>query len=101
MLSGRAIVLGLIHRIRIQHTVLFQIVGHCVLGQKWRLQRDFGADPFALCMRDLSGVFADSAGTEPWAKGGSLNFIELAEFLPGFISHRAGDVDLQFHDGHE
>jgi len=69
-------------------------MGNGVLRQKWRLQPDFGADPFALQMRGVGGMFAFFVAAKLSSKGGTLNLIELANLAPGGIADGAGDVNL-------
>ena len=51
-------------------------------------------------MRQVGGVFADSARSEFRTESGALDFVELAEIAPSLIAYGAGDIDLQFHDCH-
>jgi len=69
-------------------------MGNGVLRQKWRLQPDFGADPFALQMRGVRGMFAFFVAAKLRSKGSTLNLIELANLAPGGIADGAGDVNL-------
>ena len=67
---------------------------HGVLRQKRRLEPDFGADPFALGVRSVSGMIAASAAAELRAEVGALNLIELVDLAPRLVADRAGDIDF-------
>jgi len=82
------------HHVCVEYAVLLQIVRNCILGEKRRLQPDFSADPFAFLMLRLERVIAASAAAKLRAKIRALNLVELLEFTPGLIAHRARDIDL-------
>ena len=67
---------------------------HRVLGQQRRLQADFGPDPFALAVRRFGRMIATASAAELRAEVSGLNLIELADFSPGFVGDRSGDVDF-------
>ena len=79
---------------------MFEVVGHGVLGQERGLQADFGADPFAFAVRLIWGVIAAAAAAELRAEVRGLDLIEVLQFAPGLVTYRAGDVDLEFQNGH-
>jgi hypothetical protein len=65
------------------------------LGQKWCLEANFGADPFAFSVGSVGCVITAAAATKLRAKVGGLNLIELANFFPGGIADRARNVDFE------
>ena len=85
---------GLFH-VGVEDALLLQIVRHGILGQERRLQADFGADPFAFCVRGVGRVVAASAAAELRAEIGGLDLIELVNLLPGLVAYGAGDVDFE------
>jgi hypothetical protein len=86
--------LWLLHNIGIKHPVLLQIMRDCVLSQKRRLQADFSADPFSFVVGSVERMVTTSATAELGAEIRTLNLVELLESAPGFIAHRAGNIDL-------
>jgi len=86
-------VVGLFH-ICVQNAFLLKVVRHGVLGQKRRLETDFGADPFAFGMGCVGRMVAAAATAELRAEIGGLDLVELADFFPSCVAHRAGDVDF-------
>src|SRR5271168_4788290 len=74
---------------------------HGVLGQKRRLQPDFGSNPLALGVRRIRGMIAAPAAPELWTEVGALNLVKLLDLAPGLIAHGAGNIDLQFQYRHE
>src|SRR5215469_4013928 len=92
-------VCSLLH-IGVEDAILFQVVGHRVLGQKRRLQADFGADPFAFAVRLVGCVIAAAPTAKLRPEVGGLDLLEMIEFSPGCIANGARDVDLQLEDGH-
>jgi hypothetical protein len=84
----------------VEHAFLLQVVRHGVLGQKRRLQPDFGADPLPLGMGSIGPVVASSAAAELWAEVCALNLIKLTDLAPCGIADGAGDIDLELQDGH-
>lgn len=86
-------VLGLFH-ICVEDAFLFQVVRHGILGQKRCLEADFGADPFAFSVGSVGWVVATAAAAELRAEVGGLDLVELTDFFPGCVAHRAGDVDF-------
>ena len=89
-----------IFHVGIEHAFLLQIMRNRILGQKWRQQPDFGADPFAFCVGSVRRVVAAASTAELWAKVGALKLFELLDLMPGFIAHGSGYVNFQFHDWH-
>jgi len=89
----------LVH-VGIEDARLLKIMRHGVLGQKGRLEPDFGADPFAFTVWSVRRMVATSAAAELWAEFGALDLIELLDFLPGGVADGAGDVDFQVKDAH-
>ena len=81
--------------IGVEDPFLFKVVGHRVLRQERGLEADFGADPFAFCVRRVGGMVAASAAAELRAEVGALDLIELADLAPGGVAHRSGDIDLE------
>src|ERR1700730_820121 len=45
-----------LHDVSVKHSILFEIMRNRVLGQKWRLEADFGPDPFALGVRSIGCI---------------------------------------------
>jgi len=86
-------VVGLFH-VSVEDAFLFQVVRHGVLGEKRRLEADFGADPFAFGVGSVGWVVAASAAAELRAEVHRLDLVELADFFPGGVAHCAGDVDF-------
>jgi hypothetical protein len=91
---------SLLLHIGIEHSFLFQIMRHRVLRQKWRLQADFGTDPFAFGVRRIRSVIATAAAAELRSKIGGLDLVELVDLTPGLVAYRAGNVDLEFQNRH-
>lgn len=81
--------------ISVEHAFLLEVMGHSVLGQKWRLQPDFGADPFAFRVRSVRRMVAATSTAELGTEIRALNLIELADLTPGGIAYSSRDVDLQ------
>jgi hypothetical protein len=84
----------------VEDAFLLEIMGHGVLGEKWRLEPDFSADPFALAVWGVGRMIAASATAELRAEVGALDLLELLDLLPGRVTHGAGDIDLQVQDAH-
>lgn len=80
--------------IGVQNAFLFQVVGHGVLGKKWCLKVDFGANPFAFGVRGVGRVVAVASTAELRAEVGGLDLIELPDFAPSLVPDRAGNVDF-------
>lgn len=99
--TARVLVKSLVLHIRVEHALLLQVMGHGVLGQKGRLQSDFGADPFAFGMGGVGRMVAASAAAELGTEVRALKLIELLDLLPGGIADRAGDVDFKLENGHK
>ena len=78
----------------VEHAFLFQVVRHRVLGQKRRLEPDFGANPFALPMGRIGRMIAASSAAKLWAEVGGLNLVELIDLTPGGIAYRTRDIDF-------
>jgi hypothetical protein len=64
------------------------------LSQKWRLEPNLGADPFAFVVGCVERMIAPSATAELRTEIRTLDLIELFEFAPGFIAHRARNIDF-------
>src|ERR1700685_382573 len=90
----------LILRVGVQHALLFQVVRNRVLRQKRRRDLNFSANPFAFGVWSVGRMIAASTAAELRAELGALNLIELLDLTPGFIAHRAGDIDLQSNPRH-
>src|ERR1017187_943391 len=71
-----------------------------ILGQKRRLELDFGSDPFAFGVRRIRSVIAASAAAKLRAEVGALDLVERLDLAPGFVTDSSGDVDFQSHDQH-
>src|SRR5271165_4739465 len=71
-----------------------------VLRQKWRLEPDFGADPFSLGVGRIRLVLAEPAAAELWPELRTLNLIELLDLPPGFVADSSGNINFQSHDRH-
>ena len=78
----------------VQHTVLLQVMRDCILRQKRRLQPDFSADPFAFGVRRVQRVVATSSAAKLRTEIRALDLIKLTDLAPGFVAHRARDIDL-------
>src|ERR1035441_9494765 len=103
----------LLYDIGVEHALLLQIMRNGILGQKWRLEPDFGSDPGAFgisvppCFAWRHGrggrghmAWEESAAAELGTEVGALNLIELLDLAPGFVAYRTGYVDFQSHDRH-
>ena len=86
-------VVGLFH-ICVQNSFLLEVVRHGVLGEKRRLEADFGADPFAFGMGCVGRVVTAAATAELRAEIGRLDLVKWMDFFPGCVAHRAGDIDF-------
>jgi|SRR5579862_3715278 len=84
--------------VRVENSLLLQIMRHGVLGQKRRLKPDFGAYPFALAMRLIRRMVAASAASELRSEVSRLDLVELPDLAPRRIANGTGDVDLEFQD---
>jgi len=85
----------------VEDTFLLEIVRHGVLGQKRRLEPDFGANPFTFAMWCAGRMVAASAAAELRAEIGALDLIELADLLPSGVAHRVGHVDFEVQHAHD
>ena len=84
--------------ISVEHALLLQVVRHGVLGQKRRLEADFGSDPLAFGVGGAGRVIAAAAAAELRAKVGALNLVVLVNLAPGGIAYGAGNIDFEFQD---
>ena len=84
----------------VEHALLLQVVGHCVLRQKWGLEANFGSNPFALRVGLVRRMVATPTTSELGTKVGVLDLIEVANLPPGLITDRARDIDFKPDDGH-
>ena len=82
----------------VKHPLLLEVVRHGVLRQKWRLEPDFSANPFALDMRSVRRMIASSAASKLWAEVRALDLIELIDLAPGGVADSSGDIDLEFQN---
>jgi len=80
--------------VRVENSILLEIMRNGVLSEKRRLQSDFGADPFALRMRGIGGMVASAAAAELRSEASTLNLIELPNLAPRSIAGSAGNVDF-------
>jgi hypothetical protein len=88
------VAISLLLDIRVEHTFLLEVVGHCVLRQKRRLQPDFSADPLALGVGSVGQMVATSSTAELGTEVRALNLIKLADLAPSGIADGSRDVDL-------
>jgi hypothetical protein len=88
------------NNVRIEHSVLFQIVRHGILREQRRLHTDLGANPFALCMRLGGRVFAAATRSELRTERSALDLIELLKIFPGLVAASSGDIDFELYDSH-
>jgi len=79
----------LFHHIRVQHTILFEIVRNSVLCEKRCLQLDLCADPFPFRVRRIQRMIATATATELQSEIGALDLVELLNSAPGFVAHGA------------
>jgi hypothetical protein len=84
----------------VEHALLLQVVGHCVLRQKWSLEANFGSNPFALLVGLVRRMVATPTTSELGTKVGVLDLIEVPNLPPGLITDRARDIDFKPDDGH-
>jgi hypothetical protein len=85
---------SLLHDIGVEHALLLQIIRDGILRQKWRLEPDFGSDPFAFGVERFDWVMAAPAAAELRAKVGALDLIKLLDLSPGFVADSAGNVNF-------
>ena len=90
----------LFHDIGVEHALLLQIMRNGILGQKGRLEPDFGANPFGFGMGFIRRVIAASAAAELRAEVCTLNLIELLDLPPSFVADGSRNIDFQSHDRH-
>src|SRR5437868_1396259 len=90
----------LFHHVRIQHALLFEIMRNRVLSQQRSLQPNLRSYPLAFGVRRAGGMPAVPAGPELRTKGSALNLVELLQLTPGLVAHRARQIDLEPHLGH-
>jgi hypothetical protein len=76
-------------------------VRHGVLRQKRRLKPDLGPNPLAFRMRRIRWMVTATTTSKLRAEICALNLIILLDLAPRRIANRAGNVDLQFQDGHK
>jgi hypothetical protein len=86
--------------VRVEYAFLFQVVRHGVLGQERRLQPDLSANPLAFAVRSIGRMVTSAAATELRAEVRALNLIKLVDLAPGRVADGAGNVDLEFQEGH-
>ena len=89
----------LVH-VGIEHALLLQVMGHCILRQEWSLEANFGANPFAFRVGLIGRVVAASSTTELRAEICALNLLEVADLAPSLVTDRAGNVDFELQDRH-
>jgi len=85
----------------VEHAFLLEVVRHGVLGQKWRLEPDFGTYPLALGMGSVGRMVAAAATAELRAEIRALNLIKLLDLAPGGVANCAGNIDFEFQNGHK
>ncbi len=85
----------LLLHICIKHPVLLEIMRHGVLRQKWRLEPDFCAYPFALGMRSIGRMITASTAAELRAEVGALNLIILLNLGPRGVADSPGNINLE------
>jgi hypothetical protein len=90
----------ILFHVGVEHALLLKIMRHGVLRQKWRLEPDFGSDPFPFAVRSIWRMVAASPAAELRAEVGALDLIELLDFLPGGVAHGAGNVDFEMQNAH-
>jgi len=76
----------------VKHPLLLEVVRHGVLRQKWRLELDFGSDPFAFGMGSIRRMVAASTAAELGTEVRALNLIELADLAPGGVAAAPAQV---------
>jgi hypothetical protein len=91
---------SLFHDIRVEHTLLLQIMRNRILRQKRRLQPDFSSNPLALTVRRIRRMIASPAAPELWAEVRALDLVELLDLAPSFVADGSGYVNFQTHDRH-
>jgi hypothetical protein len=91
----------LVDHVCIQHAILLQIMRNRILGQKWRLQPNLGPNPLAFRVWGIGRMITTSAAAELRTEVCALNLIKLFDPAPGFIAHRAGNVDFQSYHRHK
>ena len=89
-----------LHHIGVEHALLLEVMGHCVLRQKWSLEANFGPNPFAICVGLIGRVVAASPTTELRTEICALNLLEVADLAPSLVTDRAGNVDFELQDRH-
>ena len=90
----------LLHHIGIEYAILLQIMGDGVLGQKRRLQADFGANPFAFGIRLIRTVITTPTAAELRTEFRALNLIELFDLAPSLVTDSSRHIDFQSYDRH-
>ena len=90
----------LFHNVSIQYAGLLEVVRYRILRQKRRLQPDFGSNPLALIVRRGGRVITSSSTAKLRPEIGALDLIELLDLAPGFITHRARNIDFQSYACH-
>jgi hypothetical protein len=86
--------------IGVEYALLFQVMGHCVLRQKWSLKANFGPNPFALCVGLIGRVVAASPTTELRTEICALNLLKVPDLAPSLVTDRAGNIDFELQDRH-
>lgn len=80
--------------VRVEHGLLLEVVGHCILRQKRCLEPNFSADPLAFGVRSIRRMVAASTAAELWTEVRALDLIKLADLAPRGIADGSRDVDL-------
>jgi len=79
----------------VKDAVLFEVVGHGVLGQERVWEANLGADPLAFGVGLVWGVVATAAAAKLRAEIGGVDLVEVVEFFPRGIADGVGDVDFE------
>ena len=85
---------SLLHHVCVEHAVLLEVMGDCILCQERCLHADFSADPFTFVVGRLERMITTSAAAKLRTEVRTLDLIELLDSAPGFIAHGTGNVDL-------